>query len=56
MAIGIGVGSFIATNNISGCMAGPPQRQHWQKLKCWSGLPEEPVVHEFWSHSNDYLA
>jgi hypothetical protein len=35
-------------------MAGPPQRRPWQKPERWSGLPDQPAVHEFWSHSNDY--
>ena len=51
MAIGLGTGSFIGTTHIGGCMATPPPRQHWQKPERWSGRPDQPAVHEFWSHS-----
>jgi ABC-type uncharacterized transport system substrate-binding protein len=48
------IGSVIGTNNISGCMAAPFLHRHWQKPRRWSGRPDEPLIHEFWSHSYDF--
>ena len=36
-------------------MAALPQRWRWQKPERWSGRPDQPAVHEFWSHSLEFI-
>ena len=42
---------FHRSNSMNGCTVGPPKPKHWQKPEYCSGLPDQPAIHEFWSHS-----
>jgi len=55
MAMGIRRGRCIGHHTSSGCMVTPGQRRRSQKIERWSRRPDQPAVHKFWSHSNDYL-
>jgi hypothetical protein len=48
------LGRVTAHHRTRACPARPPPHQPWPTLPPWSGRPDQPAVHEFWSHSIDF--